>query len=39
LTVVLIRPASLILLVMCIFYLWVYLRREFPHAKNIMAPG
>jgi hypothetical protein len=39
LTVVLIRPASLILLVMGIFYLWVYLRREFPEAKNIMAPG
>jgi hypothetical protein len=30
LTVVLIRPASLILLGMSIFYLWVYLRREFP---------
>jgi hypothetical protein len=34
LTVVLIRPASLILLVMSIFYLWVYLRREFPQAKT-----
>jgi hypothetical protein len=36
LTVVLIRPASLILLVMCIFYLWVYLRRDpapFPSAE------
>jgi hypothetical protein len=39
LTVVMIRPASLILLVMSMFYLWVYLRREFPQAKNIMAPG
>jgi hypothetical protein len=27
LALVLIRPASLILLVMSIFYLWVYLRR------------
>jgi hypothetical protein len=35
LTFVLIRPASLILLVMSIFYLWVYLRREFPEAKAI----
>jgi hypothetical protein len=39
LTVVMIRPASLILLVMSIFYLWVYLRREFPVTKNIIAPG
>jgi uncharacterized membrane protein len=38
LTVVLIRSASLSLLAMSIFYLWVYLRREFPQAKNIMAP-
>jgi hypothetical protein len=37
LTVVLIRPASLILLGMSIFYLWVYLRREYPQAKNIIA--
>jgi hypothetical protein len=37
--VVLIRPASLILLVMSIFYLWVYLRRESPQAKNIITPG
>jgi hypothetical protein len=36
LTLVLIRPASLILLVMSIFYLWVYLRRDLPQAKNIM---
>jgi hypothetical protein len=35
LTFVLIRPASLILLVMCIFYLWVYLRHELPEAKAI----
>jgi hypothetical protein len=34
LTVVLIRPASLILLVMSIFYLWVYLKREFSIAKT-----
>jgi hypothetical protein len=27
-TVVLVEPAPLILLMMCIFYLWVYLRRE-----------
>jgi hypothetical protein len=39
LTLVLIRPASLILLVMSIFYLWVYLRRDFPQAENIMAPS
>jgi hypothetical protein len=38
LTVVLIRSTSLSLLAMSIFYLWVYLRREFPQAKNIMAP-
>jgi hypothetical protein len=37
LALVMIRPASLILLVMSIFYLWVYLRRDFPQAKNIMA--
>jgi Glycosyltransferase family 87 len=37
LTVVLIRPASLILLAMSIFYLWAYLRREFPQEKNITA--
>jgi hypothetical protein len=30
LTVVLIRPASVILLAMGIFYLWVYMRRQFP---------
>jgi hypothetical protein len=35
LTFVLIRPASLILLVMSIFYLWVYLRHELPQAKDI----
>jgi hypothetical protein len=39
LTLVLIRPASLILLAMSIFYLWVYLRRDFPEANNIKAPG
>ncbi len=38
LTVVLIRPASLVMLAMSIFYLWVYLRRDSPQAKNIMAP-
>jgi hypothetical protein len=27
-TVVLVEPAPLILLMMCIFYLWVYLRRD-----------
>jgi hypothetical protein len=30
LTVILIRPASLILLVMSIFYLWIYLRLAYP---------
>jgi hypothetical protein len=30
LTVALIRPASLVLLTMGIFYLWVYVRRQFP---------
>lgn len=35
LTVMLIRPASLILLAMAIFYLWVYLRPS--HAENIAA--
>ena len=39
LTVVLIRPASLVLLVMSIFYLWVYLRHESPQSKNIIAQG
>jgi hypothetical protein len=38
LTVALIRPASLVMLAMSIFYLWVYLRREFPQAEKIMAP-
>jgi hypothetical protein len=33
------RPASLILLAMSIFYLWVYLRRDFPEANTIKAPG
>ena len=33
LTVVLIRPASLILLVVGVFYLWLYLRRVVPDAK------
>jgi len=33
LTVVLIRPASLILLVVGIFYLWMYLRRVVPEAE------
>jgi hypothetical protein len=37
LTVVLIRPASLILLVMGIFYLWVYLRRAGPETESGMA--
>jgi hypothetical protein len=32
LTVVLMRPATLILLMMAIFYLWVYLRRAVPEA-------
>jgi hypothetical protein len=39
LTLVMIRPASLIMLVMSIFYLWVYLRRDFPDAKNIIVPS
>jgi hypothetical protein len=34
LTVVLIRPASLVLLGMSIFYLWIYLQREFPREKT-----
>jgi hypothetical protein len=38
LTLVMLRPASLILLVMGIFYLWVYLRCESPQAKNIVDP-
>jgi hypothetical protein len=38
LTLVMLRPASLILLVMSIFYLWVYMRRKSPETKNIMAP-
>jgi hypothetical protein len=38
LTLVMIRPASLILLAMSIFYLWVYLRRDIPEANNIKAP-
>jgi hypothetical protein len=37
LTVVLIRPASLILLVMGMFYLWVYLRRAGP--SSLTEPG
>jgi hypothetical protein len=37
LTVVLIRPASLILLVMGIFYLWVYVRRTVPDTENSMV--
>jgi hypothetical protein len=36
LTLVMIRPASLILLVMSMFYLWVYLRRV-PDTEN--GPG
>jgi hypothetical protein len=39
LTLVMLRPASLILLAMSIFYLWVYLRRDFPEANTIKAPG
>jgi hypothetical protein len=39
LTLMMIRPASLVLLAMCIFYLWMYLRREFPVAKNISTTG
>ncbi|MGD0680573.1 MAG: glycosyltransferase family 87 protein [Terracidiphilus sp.] len=38
LTLVMIRPASLILLVMSVFYIWVYLRRESPQAKRIISP-
>jgi hypothetical protein len=38
LTVVMIRPASLILLVISIFYLWVYLRCKLPEAKHIISP-
>ena len=38
LTLVMLRPASLILLVMSIFYLWVYLRCKFPVTNNIIAP-
>jgi hypothetical protein len=34
LTLVMLRSASLILLVMCIFYLWVYLRHESPEVKT-----
>ncbi|MGO9316365.1 MAG: glycosyltransferase family 87 protein [Terracidiphilus sp.] len=37
LALVMIRPASLILLVMSIFYLWVYLRRDFPQTENILG--
>jgi hypothetical protein len=33
-TVVLMRPATLILLVMGIFYLWVYLRRAGPETED-----
>jgi hypothetical protein len=35
LTVVLIRPASLILLAMSVFYLWVYLRRSSPDQERL----
>ncbi|MGD0294716.1 MAG: glycosyltransferase family 87 protein [Terracidiphilus sp.] len=38
LTLVMIRPASLILLVMSIFYLWVYLTHKFPEVKKIADP-
>jgi hypothetical protein len=38
LTLMMIRPVSLILLVMSVFYIWVYLRREFPQAKPIISP-
>jgi hypothetical protein len=34
LTVVLLRPATLILLVMGIFYLWVYVRRTGPSSST-----
>jgi hypothetical protein len=37
LTVVLTRPTPLILLAMCIFYLWVYLRRAFSHPRSPAA--
>jgi hypothetical protein len=37
LTVVLIRPASLILLAMAIFYLWIYVRRSVPDADGGMG--
>jgi hypothetical protein len=37
LTVVLLRPTSLILLMMCVFYLWVYLRRAGPDAESALA--
>ena len=36
-TVVLMRPAPLILLVMSVFYLWAYLRRAVPDAESGMA--
>ena len=39
LTLVMLRPASLVLLAMCIFYLWVYLRRDYPQTINISAPS
>ena len=38
LTVVLLRPASLILLAMGIFYLWVYVRRD-PGGSAMAKPG
>jgi hypothetical protein len=38
LTLVMLLPASLILLAMSIFYLWVYLRRNIPEANHIKAP-
>jgi hypothetical protein len=39
LTVLLIRPASPILLAMGIFYLWVYVRYAAPDAKSCSTPG
>ena len=37
LTLVLIRPESIALLAMGIFYLWIYLRADAVHAENVEA--
>jgi hypothetical protein len=39
LTVLLIRPASLVLLVMCVFYLWIYIRRAAPRVEGGLKPA